>query len=69
MVSLALVAAVGAWSGANVSGASISLLHTLEASFNVIPASLLFGGLTVLAFGWVPRATAYVASAARRSRS
>jgi ABC-2 type transport system permease protein len=61
MALLAVVAAFGAWLGANVSGASVSFVHALEASFNVIPAALLFGGLSVLAFGTVPRFTAYVA--------
>ena len=41
-------------------------MDALEASFNVIPTALLFGGLSVLAFGVVPRATAYVAFGADR---
>jgi len=57
---LALVAAFGAWLGASVSGVSVGFVHSLEASINVIPASLLFGGLSVLAFGSFPRFTAYV---------
>lgn len=61
MVALALIAAIGAWAGANLSGASISFADAAAASFNVVPTALLFGGLTVLAFGAVPRATAYVA--------
>ena len=61
MVVLAVVAAVGAWIGVAASGASVTLGDALAASFNVIPAALLFGGLAVLAFGVVPRATAYVA--------
>jgi ABC-2 type transport system permease protein len=61
MAMLAVVAAAGAWLGANVSGASVSFLHALEASVNVIPVSLLFGGLAVLTFGAAPRITAYVA--------
>ena len=61
MLGLALVAALGAWAGANLSGSSISLLDVMEGSFNVIPTALLFGGLSVLAFGARPRATTYVA--------
>jgi ABC-2 type transport system permease protein len=47
--------------GAQVSGEPITVADTLAASFNVVPAALLFGGLSVLAFGAVPRVTAYVA--------
>jgi ABC-2 type transport system permease protein len=61
MAVLALVAAIGAWVGAQVSGEPITVADTLAASFNVVPAALLFGGLSVLAFGAVPRVTAYVA--------
>ena len=61
MLALALVAAVGAWAGANVSGASVSLRDVVAASYNVIPTALFFGGLSVLAFGAVPRLTATVA--------
>ncbi|HXY90866.1 MAG TPA: hypothetical protein VEP49_00150 [Acidimicrobiia bacterium] len=61
IAALALVAALGAWAGANVSGASVGFVDAVEASFNVVPAALLFGGLAVLAFGALPRATTYVA--------
>lgn len=61
MLALAFVAAVGAWAGANVSGSPVALGDVVEGSYNVIPTALLFGGLSVLAFGVVPRATAYVA--------
>jgi ABC-2 type transport system permease protein len=61
MALLAVVAAFGAWLGANTSGASVTFVHALEASVNVIPAALLFGGLSVLAFGAAPRITSYVA--------
>jgi ABC-2 type transport system permease protein len=61
IAALAVVAALGAWAGAQVGGQSITVGDTLAASFNVIPAALLFGGLSVLAFGAVPRVTAYVA--------
>ena len=61
MLGLAFVAAVGAWAGANVSGSSVGLLDVVEGSYNVIPTALFFGGLSVLAFGVAPRATAAVA--------
>jgi ABC-2 type transport system permease protein len=61
MLGLALVAAIGAWAGANLSGSSVGLIDVVEGSYNVIPTALLFGGLSVLAFGVVPRATIYVA--------
>lgn len=61
MAVLAVVAAIGAWAGVNLSGSSLSLTDALAASINVVPTALLFGGLSVLAFGAVPRATAYVA--------
>jgi len=61
MFGLAVVAALGAWAGANLSGSSVSLLDVLEGSFNVVPTALFFGGLSVLAFGAAPRVTAFVA--------
>ena len=61
MLVLALAGAAGTWAGANVSGAAVGVLDAVKGSLNVVPAALLFSGLAVLAFGAVPRATAYTA--------
>jgi len=60
MTGLALVSAVAVWMGAIASGASISLVDTARGALNVVPVSLLYGGLAVATFGAAPRATSYV---------
>ncbi len=52
---------MGAWLGVLASGARIDLYDSLRGTFNVVPAALFFGGLAVLAFGVLPRATSFVA--------
>jgi len=55
--ALALVAALGAWAGARVEHADVSLLRLLEAGVNCLPASLLFLAAGLLAFAALPRAS------------
>jgi ABC-2 type transport system permease protein len=55
-VLLAVVAGVAAWAGAAGQGAGLSFGRVLEASFNCLPAALLFLGLATLAFTAWPRA-------------
>ena len=47
--------------GFAATGSSTSLGGVIAAALNVVPVALLFGGLSVLAFGVVPRLTAAVA--------
>ena len=60
-VVLAVVAALATWLGVAATGSSTSLGGVIAAALNVVPVALLFGGLSVLAFGVVPRLTAAVA--------
>ncbi len=52
-VVLAVVAALATWFGVAATGSSTSLGGVIEAALNVVPVALLFGGLSVLAFGVV----------------
>ena len=61
IVGLALVMGLATWLGVVATGASTSLGSVLAGALNVVPVALLFGGLSVLAFGLVPRLTAAVA--------
>lgn len=58
---LALLAAVLAWAAALATGTHVSLPGLLEAALNCLPATILFLGLTALAYALLPRATAFVA--------
>jgi len=58
---LALVGAASTWAGVALSGSGTDMATMVRAALNVVPVTLLFGGLTVLAFGVFPRATAAVA--------
>jgi ABC-2 type transport system permease protein len=60
-IVLALGAGLLAWAGARSQGASVSLPRMLEAGANCLPATLLFGSLSALAFAAVPRATGGIA--------
>ncbi len=55
---LALAAGLAAWIGVATQGAAVSLPRVLEASFNCLPAALLFLGLAALGFAVWPRAGA-----------
>ncbi|MGE5407277.1 MAG: hypothetical protein ACM3NV_01550 [Syntrophothermus sp.] len=57
-VLLALLAAVLAWAAAASQAAGIGLGQALEAGANCLPSTLLFLGLSTLAFALLPRATA-----------
>lgn len=57
VVLLALLTGAATWAGAAVTGAQISLLDTIDASANLLPVILLFGGLAVAMFGLAPRLT------------
>lgn len=54
---LVLLAGVATWAGAEVTGAQVSLLDTIDASANLLPVILLFGGVAVAMFGLAPRLT------------
>lgn len=60
-IVLALSAGLLAWVGARSQGAAVSLPQMLGAGANCLPATLLFGSLSALAFAAVPRATAGIA--------
>jgi ABC-2 type transport system permease protein len=60
-VALALAAALLSWAGARTQGADVSLLDVLGAGANCLPATLLFLGLSTLAFSAWPRATSGIA--------
>ena len=64
IVLLSLVDAVVMWLGAVVTDAPISLLDVVEASLNLLPVIMLFGGLAVVMFGVAPRLTVVVPAAA-----
>lgn len=59
--ALALVAAVLSWAGARSQGADVSLPDMLGAAANCLPVTLLFLGLSALAFAAWPRATTGIA--------
>jgi ABC-2 type transport system permease protein len=61
VVVLGLLTAVAAWAGTAVSGGAASVGTVVKGGLNVVPLVLLFGGLTLAAFGLVPRATTAVA--------
>jgi ABC-2 type transport system permease protein len=54
-------AAVLTWLGAVSQGVSLSLLRMLEAGANLLPVSVLFLGIAVLAYAVIPRAASAVA--------
>ncbi len=58
---LALIGGVSAWAGVALSGSGGDIGGSLRGALNVVPVALLFGGITLLAFGVWPRATAAVA--------
>jgi ABC-2 type transport system permease protein len=60
-VVLAVCAGVSAWAGAELSGEGARLASAVGGALNVVPVAMVFGGLTVLAFGAVPRYTAATA--------
>ncbi|MGN6189021.1 MAG: polyketide antibiotic transporter [Conexibacter sp.] len=60
-LALALTAALLSWLGARSQGADVSLLDMLGAGANCLPATLLFLGLSTLAFAAWPRATSGIA--------
>lgn len=57
---LSLLAGLVTWAGAASQGVSISLPRMLEAGANCLPASVLFLGLSALAYAAVPRAASAV---------
>lgn len=61
VVALALVGAFAAWVGTVTNGSSIGLGETLLGGLNAVPVAMVFGGLSLLAFGLFPRTTAFVA--------
>lgn len=61
LIVSAFVAGVCSWAGAASQRAGVSLGSLLGAAFNVVPPVLCLLGIAVLAFGFVPRATAAVA--------
>lgn len=56
-IAAALAAAAGAWAGAAVKDAGVSLGDLLAASLNTLPLVVLFLGLGTLALAFVPRHT------------
>ena len=60
-LALSLTAALLAWAAAASQDAGIGIGAALEAGLNCMPVALLFLGLSALAFGLVPRATAGIA--------
>lgn len=60
-VAISLTAGLLAWVGAESGGASISLAKMIQAGANCLPVALLFGGLAVLAYAIVPRASTAIA--------
>ena len=60
-IVLAVCAGVFAWVGTQWSGVGAHLTSAVGGALNTVPVALLFGGLTVAAFGVVPRLTAAVA--------
>jgi ABC-2 type transport system permease protein len=64
IVLLTLVNAVLMWVGAAVTDAPIGLLDMVEASANLLPVILLFGGIAIAMFGVFPRLTIAVPAAA-----
>jgi ABC-2 type transport system permease protein len=60
-LGLALAASILAWVGAASQGAGVSLSELLEAGLNCTPVTVLFLGISALAFALAPRATAAIA--------
>ena len=60
-ITLALCAGAFAWIGTQLSGEGAHLTGAMGGALNTVPIALLFGGLTVLAFGVVPKLTTAVA--------
>jgi ABC-2 type transport system permease protein len=60
-IVLALCAGLLAWTGARSQGVAVSLPQMLGAGANCLPATLLFGSLSALAFATVPRGTSGIA--------
>ena len=60
-LALAVCAGASAWAGAQLSGVGAHLVSAVGGALNVVPVALVFGGLTVLAFGVAPRFTAATA--------
>lgn len=54
---LVLLTGVATWVGGVVTGAEVTLIDTIDASANLLPVILLFGGLAVAMFGLAPRLT------------
>jgi ABC-2 type transport system permease protein len=59
--AICLTAGLLTWAGAESGGVSISLSGMLEAGLNCLPVALMFGGIAVLAYAIVPRASAGLA--------
>ncbi len=57
---LALLAGLLTWAGANAQSVHISLPKLLEAGANCLPASLLFLGISALAYAVLPRASSAI---------
>jgi ABC-2 type transport system permease protein len=57
VVVLAVLASCAAWAGTAVSGKAADFGSTLKGGLNTVPLVLLFGGIALLVFGVVPRAT------------
>jgi ABC-2 type transport system permease protein len=64
VAALSLVNAVVMWLGVVVTDAPIGLADMVEASLNLLPVILLFGGVAVAMFGLAPRLTIAVPAAA-----
>lgn len=60
VVTLAVIAGVTAWLGTVLSGNGVSLAASVRGALNVVPIALLFGGVGLVAFGLLPRATAAI---------
>ena len=56
VVALSVIGGLGTWVGTVLSGSDADLGPMLRGSLNTVPVALLFGGLSVLAFGLLPRA-------------
>ena len=57
VIALSLVNALAMWVGGALTDAPIGFVDMLEASANLIPVILLFGGIAVAMFGLAPRLT------------
>jgi ABC-2 type transport system permease protein len=64
IIVLSLVNAVLTWMGAEVTSAPIGLADMIEASANLLPVVMVFGGLAVAMFGLAPRLTIAVPAGA-----